>query len=62
MLHFSGQNACQLSGELLLSASRDRADSRALSSGGMMWTDGGREHALGILRAHYEAIEAANPQ
>jgi hypothetical protein len=60
ILHFSGLNTCQLSGELLLSGTRDRADSRDLSSGGLPWEDGGRKHALSILRAHHEALEESD--
>lgn len=58
LLHFSGANPCQLSGELLFSATRDRADSRDLLSGGIPWSEGGRAHANALLRAHYEALEA----
>lgn len=50
LLHLTGENTCQLSGELLLSATRDRADSRGLLSGGKPWSEGGREHALEVLK------------
>ena len=54
VLSFSGQNSCELSGTLRLHATRDRADSRDLLSGGKPWESGGREHALSLLRLLYD--------
>jgi hypothetical protein len=55
VLHLGGANTCDLSGELLLSAQRDRVDSRGLTSGGQPWSEGGRVNALEILKANAAA-------
>ena len=57
MLYFSGTNVCELSGELILAAQRDRVDSRGLLSGGLPWSEGGREHALEILQVLHTPVE-----
>jgi len=58
-IRLSGANRCALSGELALAVDRDRAQTDALSVGGLPWSEGGRAAATRALRAEARALPPA---
>lgn len=56
VLTFSGQNRCELGGELTLDIDQDHAEWSRLTAGGLPWEKGGRDHAKSTHRARLRAL------
>jgi hypothetical protein len=62
VLHFSGNNLCNLEGGLRLDLRADRVDVRALRAGGRPWLNGGRAVAQERIWSWLEGVLPADWQ